>query len=531
MDRSESATTEGIRRRGLLKGAGGAIALGGGGAFFGAPFLSWTAAAATKTTYQAESAKIYHGALETLHSGYSGSAYVNTYQEAGSYVEWLVTVPKAVTATLIIRFANGSTANRPMAVRVNGAVVNSALSFVPTGGWASWATRSLTAVLHAGSNTVRLTSNTANGGPNIDLLEVNEGTDWGKAVVESTIARNPDAAAFGSWAYYHAFALLGQYRVYQRTRNSKYLEYIKGWIDAHVDAKGNIDASISYLDQILPGNLLLILHRETGLKKYRLAADAIRKVFDTYPRTSDGGFWHSTNLKGQLWLDGTYMALPFLARYGQAYESDTTAYDEAANQLLIYAKHLKHASNGLLYHAYDEQGDPGWANPTTHRSPEFWGRSIGWYGMALVDVLDILPAKHSKRAELIKLVAGLVAAFASFQDTTTGLWYQVVDKGSLKDNWLETSCSCMYVYIISKAIERGYVPAKTYAATGRKGFQGVLTQISLGKDGRTNIKNICVGTGVGDLAYYLARPRKTNEIHGLGAFLVMYEQVLAQNWR
>ena len=151
--------------------------------------------------------------------------------------------------------------------------------------------------------------------------------------------------------------------------------------------------------------------------------------------------------------------------------------------------------------------------------------------MALVDVLDILPASHSQRPQLITLVKGLVAAFASFQDSTTGPWYQVVDKGSLTDNWLETSCSCMYVYTISKAIERGYVSATTYAATGRKGFQGVLTQISLGTDGRANLQNISVGTNVGDLAYYLARPRKSNELHGLGAFLIMYEQTLAQNWR
>ena len=198
MGRSPSATATGIRRRGLLKGAGSAIALGGGGAFFGAPFLSWPASAAI-TTYQAESAKIYRGVLETVYSGFSGSAYVNTNQEAGSYVEWLVTVPQAVTATLIIRFANGSTANRPMAVRVNGAVVDSALSFMPTGAWPSWATRSLTAVLHAGTNTIRLTSTTANGGPNIDLLELDNGTDWGRAMVESTLARSPDATTFGSW--------------------------------------------------------------------------------------------------------------------------------------------------------------------------------------------------------------------------------------------------------------------------------------------------------------------------------------------
>jgi len=523
-------TTNGIRRRGFLKGACSAVALGNAAAFLGAPLLSFPAQAAT-TTYQAEIARIYRGVLEALHSGFSGIAYVNTFQEVGSYVEWLVTVPREVAATLVIRFANGSNLNRPMEVRVNGAVVDPALSFAPTGNWSLWATRSLTAALHAGTNIVRFTSTTASGGPNIDLLDVNDGTDWGMAMVDSTIARSPDPTAFGSWTYYRAFYLLGQYRVYQRTRDSRYLDYIRGWIDRHVDDNGNIDSIINDLNKILPGNLLLILHRETGLGKYRLATDKVRLVFETYPRTSDGGFWHAADLEGQLWLDGTYMALPFLARYGQAYGDRAYAYNEVANQLLIYARHLKHESNGLLYHGYDEQGDSSWANPVTHRSAEFWGRSIGWYGMALVDVLDILPANHAQRPQLIALVQGLVAAFARFQDPATGRWYQVVDKGFLAGNWLETSCSCMYTYIISKAIERGYVPESTYAATGRKGFQGVLTQVSFGTNGRTILENICVGTNIGDLDYYLARPRNTNEIHGLGAFLIMYEQTLAQNWR
>ena len=151
MDRSHS-TTPGIPRRGFLKTVGGSTALGAAVSFFGAPFLASPARAAV-TTYQAETATIFRGALESIHTGFSGTAYVNTFQEAGSYVEWLVTVPKAVTATLTVRFANGTDVNRPMTVRVNGVVVNPALSFLPTGGWPRWAIRSLTASLHAGSNT------------------------------------------------------------------------------------------------------------------------------------------------------------------------------------------------------------------------------------------------------------------------------------------------------------------------------------------------------------------------------------------
>lgn len=532
MDCSRSTPPAGIPRRGFLKTAGGSAALGVASSYLGAPFLASPALAAT-TTYQAETARIFRGVLESIHAGFSGTAYVNTFQEAGSYVEWLVTVPRAVTATLAVRFANGTTANRPMTVRVNGAVVDSALSFPPTGGWPRWAVRSLTAPLHAGSNTVRLTSNTANGAPNIDLLDVNDGTDWGKALVDSTIARNPDPAAFGSWTYYRGYYLLGQYQVYQRTRNSRYLQYLTAWVDRHVDADGNIDISINQLDNIQSGNLLLILHRETGLNKYRLAADKIKNTLKTYPRTSDGGFWHTTRFTGQLWLDGTFMALPFLVRYGKMYGAIPSSFNEAVNQLLVYAAHLKHPSNGLLYHAYDEQGDTPWANPVSRHSPEFWGRSIGWYGMALIDVLDVLNTDHPQRGQLIALVQGLVAAFVRLQDSATGRWYQVVDKATVSGNWLETSCSCMYVYIISKALERRYVTATaaTAAAVARKGFQGVLSQISLGTDGRTNLLNICTGTGVGDLAFYLARPRITNEIHGLGAFLTMYEQSMMQNWR
>jgi len=128
MDRSHS-TTPGIPRRGFLKTVGGSTALGAAVSFFGAPFLASPARAAV-TTYQAETATIFRGALESIHTGFSGTAYVNTFQEAGSYVEWLVTVPRAVTATLTVRFANGTDVNRPMTVRVNGVVVNPALSFL-----------------------------------------------------------------------------------------------------------------------------------------------------------------------------------------------------------------------------------------------------------------------------------------------------------------------------------------------------------------------------------------------------------------
>jgi unsaturated rhamnogalacturonyl hydrolase len=150
---------------------------------------------------------------------------------------------------------------------------------------------------------------------------------------------------------------------------------------------------------------------------------------------------------------------------------------------------------------------------------------MGWFGMTLIEVLELLPKNHPSRPKLIAQLNQLVKAWANYQDKKTGLWYQVVDKGQDPANWLETSSSSMYTYVSSMAAERGYV-AKSYANVAKNGYAGVLTRISLGPDGLTNIIDICEGTNVADLAYYFGRKRATNDFHGLGAFLIMNEKFM-----
>ena len=356
-------------------------------------------------------------------------------------------------------------------------------------------------------------------------------TDWGKALVDSTMARFPDARSL-PWRYPRALFLYGQYQLYLRTGNLSYLNYLKSWAEAHVDEAGNmffdathrdpVDLSAE-LDHLLPGRLMIILHSLTGQQKYKLAAQKLRQRFDVWPRTSDGGLWHRWSLTGQLWADGTYMALPFLVEYGQAYGDREYAENEAAQQLLIYGRHLQDDGSGLLFHAYDEDGSSPWANPTTLRSPEYWCRGMAWYGVALVEVLELLPTTHTSRAELLERLNRFATGIARYQDGATGRWFQVVDKGNLADNWLETSCSAMFAYVLGRGIERGFLPASFHDAAAR-GYQGVLNTISRGTDGRTNLVETVIGTGAGDLAYYLARQRLTNDWHGLGAFMIMHEQ-------
>jgi unsaturated rhamnogalacturonyl hydrolase len=378
---------------------------------------------------------------------------------------------------------------------------------------------------------------TFNHNQSLKSLESKETVDWSKAVVESTMKRYPTAQDLGSWGYAKSLYLYGQYLVWKRTGEKRYLQYIKDWVDSHVDAEGNVtntdkdgkksEIKFDNLDSMLPGNLLLLLYQETKEAKYKLAAEKIRKRFDTYPRTKDGGFWHATSAsrQWQLWLDGVFMSMPFLVRYGKIFGESQYANDEAAKQLLTYASHLNDPVTGLMFHAYDESGAQKWADPVTHHSAEFWCRAMGWFGMTLIEALEILPKNHPKRNQLIAQVRQLVKAYSRYQDQKTGLWYQVVDKGNLPDNWLETSSSSMYTYTISMAVKRGYVE-KSYKSVADKGYQGVLTKISLGADGLTNITDICEGTNVADLAYYLARKRNTNDFHGLGAFLIMNEHMM-----
>jgi unsaturated rhamnogalacturonyl hydrolase len=350
--------------------------------------------------------------------------------------------------------------------------------------------------------------------------------DWSKAIVESTIKRNPTGESFKGWGYAKALYLYGQYLVYLRTKDKRYLDHIQSWVDQHIDDQGTINRQINSLDYIMPGNLLLILYKETKQEKYKLAAQNIRKVFDTYPRTKDGGFWHANipSRAWQLWADGVFMSLPFLARYGEMFGESKYTNEEVVKQMLIYYKHLNDPGTGLLWHAYDESGAQPWANPATHQSAFHWGRAFGWYAMTLIILLDIIPQRQPQRAELIKIVQQLARAFERYQDPKTGLWYQVVDKGDVAGNWHETSCSSMYTYMLWMGVKRGYLP-KHYAAVAQKGYRGVLTKLSKDADGMTNLIDISEGTNVGDLAYYFARKRNVNDFHGLGAFLIMNEEL------
>ena len=239
-----------------------------------------------------------------------------------------------------------------------------------------------------------------------------------------------------------------------------------------------------------------------------------------FPRNEAGGFWHKEWCQEQMWLDGLYMAGPICAEYAKRFGKPEYL-DIAVEQALLMQEKTGDDKTGLWYHAWDCARKQEWADKETGLSPEFWGRSIGWVPVAVLDEMDFMPEDYPKRDELCALVRNLLEAVCRYQ-SEEGRWYQVVDKGGQDGNWLENSCSCLYVAAICKAVSKGILSEK-YLEQARKGFAAVID--SLGWEGDDLLLgDVCIGTGVGNYKHYCDRPASVNDLHGVGAFLIMCTQ-------
>jgi unsaturated rhamnogalacturonyl hydrolase len=320
------------------------------------------------------------------------------------------------------------------------------------------------------------------------------------------------------WHYHQSVFLYGMQRVWEKNGDKEYFEYIKGYIDNFVDKEGNFIFARDELDSIQVGILLFPLYKATKDERYKKAAMKLRNLYKTLNKTKEGGFWHKDNYAYQMWLDGLFMAGPFALMYGQTFDEPELV-DMVLLQESLMRKNMKDQKTGLLYHAWDETRTMPFADSITGCSPEFWGRSVGWYGTALIDILDLLPLNHQSRGELIQALQELIQGLAKFQDEKTGLWYQVVDKGDRSDNWLESSCSSLFIYTIARAIEKGYVE-KAFASLAVKAYQGLINEMIESNEKAWTMKGICIGTSAGDYDHYVSRLTSENDLHGVGAFIL-----------
>lgn len=356
---------------------------------------------------------------------------------------------------------------------------------------------------------------------------------WSERMALSIMKRAPKAWQIDQnekpkWDYKIGLAMLSFEQLYKETKNPVYLEYARGYAESTINDSGEI---LNYkledynIDNINAGKILFDLYDATKEKRYLTAMQTLRKQLETHPRTNSGGFWHKKIYPNQMWLDGLYMGEPFYARYTAEFENGE-AFNDIAKQFEEVHKHTLDSKTGLLFHAWDESKKMDWANKQTGTSPHFWSRSIGWYMMALVDVLDYMPKEHPERKELIKFLNDISKAVLKYQDQS-GLWYQVTDAGNKKGNYLEASGSEMFVYAFAKGAKKGYL-SESYKKAALKGFDGIVKKlITVDPDGELHITQVCASAGLGgnpyrdgSYEYYTGEKIKVDNSHGLGPFIL-----------
>ncbi len=352
-------------------------------------------------------------------------------------------------------------------------------------------------------------------------------------MTDSTMARFPALAE--DWNYQWGLVLKGVEQVWRATGEQKYFAYIQANLDRFVQPDGTIRGyrlEEYNVDRLNTGKALFPLYEKTGDAKYKRALDLLHSQLATHPRTPSNGLWHKQIYPNQMWLDGIYMADAFSAQYVATFQQDPKTFDDIAHQIILIEQKTRDEKTGLLYHAWDESKQQKWADPVTGRSPHFWGRAMGWYGMAIADVLDYMPHEHAQRNTLIAILQRTLDAVLRVQDQKTGVWYQVLDQGARTGNYLESSASCMFVYALAKASRKNYLPAQ-YAQAARRAYEGVLAQFVTTKaDGTVNLHFTCQSAGLGgspyrdaSYEYYVSEPIITNNHHGVGAFILAASEI------
>ena len=343
--------------------------------------------------------------------------------------------------------------------------------------------------------------------------------------------------ASARWTYDEGVVWKGLQGLWYNTGDARYFKYIQHQVDRLVDKDGAIrtyKADDYNLDNILCGRILLMLYQVTGQEKYYKAATTLRRQLQDQPRTREGSFWHKKKYTEQVWLDGLYMAQPFFAEYAQLFHEDSV-FADIAGQFAAIETHTRDKATGLLYHGWDEARQQAWADKQRGHSPNFWGRAMGWYGMAVVDALDYFPVGHPGRKTLEAILQRYAAAIQKVQDPATGCWWDILDKPGAQGNYPEASASCMFAYTLAKGVRMGYLPA-AYRATAEKAWQGILQKfLTAGAGGQTDLQGTVSVSGLGgspardgSYGYYISEKVVANDPKGVGAFLLAADEIAMQ---
>lgn len=331
-----------------------------------------------------------------------------------------------------------------------------------------------------------------------------------------------------SWRYDYGVVWRGMEALYALTGDARYFDFIKDSMDALVDDRGEIrgyQLSAYNLDYVCNGRELLYLYKHTGQEKYCQAAKTLREQLRHQPRTSDGGFWHKKCYPYQMWLDGLHMAAPFYAAYSLMTNDDEGIRD-AARQLMLAYEHTYDPQTGLNRHGWDESRAERWADQETGRSAHAWGRAVGWYMLALADVLELLPREHACFEPLRVLFERLAGRMLEVR--VDGVWMQVLDCPDRPGNYPEASGSCLMTCAMLKMARLGYIP-EAVGLAAQESFRAIQRHfVGQMQDGTTFLAKTCFGAGLGgppdryrdgSYDYYISEAVGSYDLKGTGAYI------------
>ena len=335
------------------------------------------------------------------------------------------------------------------------------------------------------------------------------------------------------WNYIDGCMITALLEMADISGDARYFDFARNFINAFVGEDGSVRTFVPEkhtLDDINEGRVLFPLYDRTGDERYRLGAETLKRALDQQPRTFEGSFWHKKIYPNQVWLDGIYMAMPFLALYEKHFGGGD--YADVIRQIRTVNQHMRDEKTGLYYHGYDAGKSIFWADTETGLSGNFWLRSIGWFAVALADLMEILPAEEG--AALQPIFLDLMESVWQFHDGETAMYYQVPNFPGREGNYLESSGSAMLAYAMLKGARLGALPAE-YADHGQATFDGIMKKyLSFDGDGTLNLGGICLVAGLGpdsdrrrdgSYAYYISEPVVCNDAKGVAPFVLCYTEI------
>lgn len=357
---------------------------------------------------------------------------------------------------------------------------------------------------------------------------------WAIRIADSEMKHNPelwmaDFVKTPKWDYTQGLMANAILQLYNETNDSVYYRYVKAFADFFINEAGEIKTynKTDYnIDKLNGGIFLYDLYAITRDRKYVNAINTLREQLYMHPRVSEGAFWHKKVYPHQIWLDGLYMGSPFYVRYGAIFNVPEI-FSDVTKQFIICDKYTLDPKTGLNYHGWDESKTQKWANPVTGQSPNFWSRSMGWYMMAMVDVLDYLPLNHPDRAKILIILKRLSKSLLKYQDKKTGMWYQVTNFPKREGNYLESTGTAMFSYAFAKGVNNGYLPPK-YKKYAVKAFDGLVKNSMIqNPDSTYSITRACSVAGLGgnpyrdgSYEYYIGEPVRNDDPKVLGPFIM-----------